>query len=134
MANWYGLGRTNYFKVKDREAFDQMLETYGLEPIVLTEDERGIVLSGWGFTDDGDLPSWVEHPASGEEIEFWDLIFPFVAQDSVLIYMTAGSEKARYATGSAFAYCNGEMEQITLDEIYSMAEERFGITPTQAAY
>ena len=136
MSNWNGLGRTNYFRVKDRAAFDEMLEVYGLEPILLSENKDGAVaLSGYGYTDDGDVPSWVEHPASGEESEFWDVIQPHIADGEVLVYQTAGHEKARYASGSAMAMMNdGQAIHITIDEIYARAKDHFGIDPTQAAY
>jgi hypothetical protein len=135
MANWYGLGRTNYFHVKDRAAFDNEIKLYGLEDIVIEGKNGSVALSGYGYTDDGDLPSLVENPDNDTEIEFWDFIRPHLADNEVLIYMAAGNEKARYASGYALAMkSEGDMVSISIDDIYILAEREFGVRPSRAEY
>ena len=49
--------------------------------------------------------------------------------------MTSGHQKARFVTGYACAINNKKEEiELGLDDIYEMAQKKFGVTPTRAEY
>jgi hypothetical protein len=133
MANYYGMARTNYFAVKNAMAFLEELENIpDLETAgnsdpnavcLLSESESGWV---WSYYDE----------ESGEDIEVdWEGIFTrHLADNSVAIIMEIGNEKLRYLSGIAVAYNNkGETREVSLDNIYTLAEE-LGTTITRATY
>lgn len=137
MANWYGLGRTNYVRVRDRAALDSWIEQIGVSVEIFEKGDL-IALSGYE-SDDGDLPSWYEDE-DGEEHD--DFLGEFVADhlhpEDVLVYMSCGAEKARYASGHASAYMVGKpIVFINLDDIYGIAAKAFEVPAgsiTQATY
>ena len=142
MANWDGLDRTNYFRVKDRDAFlafnarcsgvtlcwqgDELAEPSAVPPPEATAFAF--------YADDGE--GWPSYDSEGEEMEpdFVSQLIEHVADDDVIVFVSAGYEKARYATGVASAYHKGECVQISINDIYAKAKEAFGIEPTTAEY
>lgn len=132
MANWYGTARSNYFKVKDAEAFKVWAAQF--DAIELWDDERGF---GLGDTDEGYWPSSVYNDETGEDrdIDFVHELSEHLTEDSVAVLMSAGAEKLRYITGYAVAVNHkGELVEVSLDDIYELATAKFGITPTSATY
>jgi len=129
MANYYESARSNYFKVKDAEAFKKAMEPYSLETahekddlFCLLGDEGGF--SWWNSDDDTDA----------DPVE---LIAPHLADNEVCILMAAGAEKLRYISGYATAFNNQKrIVQICLDDIYNLARKEFGAEAniTQAEY
>jgi hypothetical protein len=125
VANYYESSRTNYFLVKDIEAFKTRLELFtalevkvekmnGKDYVCLLNDNE----NGFPFEAYDDI--------LGEYVEIdWEGIFSEHLQDgSVAIVMGAGAEKLRYIHGYAVAFNNkGETEQIHLVDIYKMAEK-----------
>jgi len=122
MANYYASCRTNYFKVKDVNAFQADIESIpGIDVIVgsesiciLGDDPDG---AGW--------PAWIHDEETGEDIEidFFQEVAKHLADGEVAIFMEAGAEKLRYITGFALAINNkGEMETISLQNIYDLAK------------
>jgi hypothetical protein len=120
MANFYAACRTNYFKVKDDDAFiAAMSEIPGLDVgnsddgfYILGDDPDG---AGW--------PNWVQDD-EGNEIEI-DLpleVSKYLADGEVAIFMESGAEKLRYIVGYAVAInSQGEQVSIGLNDIYDMA-------------
>lgn len=127
MANYEMTARTNYFKVKDEEAYKEFLgRFYGLEDIVSSEDKdlHCIIF-------DESLPDEDENE---EEVSFLSELSKYLADGWVLVYMESGHEKHRYVTGFATAINNkGETRHISLESIYSLANE-LGDNVTEAAY
>ena len=125
MANYYESSRTNYFLVKDIEAFKTRLELLtalevkvekmnGKDYVCLLNDNE----NGFPFEAYDDI--------LGEYVEIdWEGIFSQHLQDgSVAIIMGAGAEKLRYIHGYAVAFNNkGETEQVHLVDIYKIAEK-----------
>jgi hypothetical protein len=133
MANYYGMARTNYFAVKDAQAFLAEIENIpdlqldgNSDPqsvCILSESESGWV---WSYYDE----------ETGEDTEVdWEGIFTrCLADGSVAIIMEIGNEKLRYLSGIAVAYNNkGETRDVSLDNIYTLAEE-LGENITRATY
>jgi len=125
VANYYESSRTNYFLVKDIEAFKTRLELLtalevkvekmnGKDYVCLLNDNE----NGFPFEAYDDI--------LGEYVEIdWEGIFSQHLQDgSVAIIMGAGAEKLRYIHGYAVAFNNkGETEQVHLVDIYKIAEK-----------
>lgn len=133
MANYYGQARSNYFAVKDSEAFLEEMEQYSAEVIVKETD--GLTLYGFIDTDDNGGGCIVQ-VKDGEYVEVdWNEVFQrHLADGWVAIIMETGSEKYRYLVGTATAYNNkGDIEFISLDEIYSLATN-IGENFTRAEY
>jgi hypothetical protein len=129
MANYYGVARTNYFKVKDLDGLKKALEPFSLK---LCGKEGFVAL----LDDHGDGGGWPNFALTedGEDIEFDATVHicPFMEDDQVLVIMEAGHEKYRYVNGWAEAYnAKGERVGITLDDIYAKAAEAFGV-PVQS--
>jgi hypothetical protein len=124
MANYYESARTNYFQVKDIDAFkEELKDVKSLDIIVehrnlkdyvclLADSENGFA---WDYYDE----------AQEDYVEIdWDGIFTkHLVDGSVAIIIGAGAEKLRYVSGYAFAFNNkGETKRIALDDIYKLAE------------
>lgn len=138
MANYYCTARTNYFRVKDADAFNKWIEQFsGLETIVHeTEGTVGVLF------DDG-VPNcrWeTEKDTDGNEndvdveVDFMDELAEHLADNEVAILQEAGAEKLRFINGYAIAINNKkETKQINLDDIYALAKE-LGSNITKAEY
>jgi hypothetical protein len=124
MANYYESARTNYFLVKDIDAFKKELEMVkSLEVCVEHKNLKDYVClladseSGFAFDYyDDSLEDYIEID--------WEGIFKkHLQDDSVAIIIGSGSEKLRYIRGYAFAFNNkGETKFLSLDDIYEMAK------------
>lgn len=123
MANFYGSCRTNYFTVKDPDAFiaamapipsiDVVRETHD-SFLILGDDPDGGTWPAFVWDDDGDET----------EIDLMTIVSEHLIDGEVAIFMEAGAEKLRYITGCAVAINNkGEVKAIGLQDIYNLAKE-----------
>lgn len=117
MTNYYATGRTNYFAVKDAEAFKAEIDGMktGLQVVsqkspegltlvgLLSEDESGFV---WNWND----PKTEEW----EEIDWTELFARHLQDDWVAIIMETGAEGLRYVSGIALAF-NSKGGTIAID-------------------
>lgn len=136
MANYIGQGRSNYFRVKDADAFRAEFEQYGVEIIERAVD--GEILYGFIDTDgDGGGLSWSrynEETEDFEDIDYLDAVSKHLAEGEVCIIIETGSEKYRYLNGVAYAVnSKGESKVVSLTDIYEQAKE-LGSNITQAQY
>ena len=134
MANFYGTARTNYFKVKDVDAFKAWIETL---PSIQLIEKNGEFAFYSICPDSGTFPSsvWDEESEDFVDIDLVLELAKHLTEDSIAVLMEAGAEKVRYINGWAVAVNHkGQIENIWLDDIYSKAEQRFGIKPTRAEY
>lgn len=137
MANYYGTARTNYFAVKDAEAFKNEMAEISVNVIEQAHPTEGTL---YGFLDadpDGGGMPWEKLDEDSDEyIEIdWAGLFSRHLKDGwVAVMMEAGAEKYRYLTGYAVAYNNkGESRTINLSDIYKVALE-IGTEITHAEY
>lgn len=136
MATWQGLSRSNYFRVKNDEAFKADMATTHAVVVVHGKLEHAGKFAVYA-NEDGDWPSdrYDEVSDSYHEVDFVEVLQGHLADGEVCVLMTAGHEAARYATGYAQAFRNaGEVVEVSLDDIYAKAREAFGITPNAATY
>ena len=144
MANWYGTARSNYFRVKDEEAFKKdMADLAGVdvgerEEPGETAVRRFAIFDGYG--DGWPTPTRDLFDAEGdrvgeEEVDLFDFVASHLAEGSVAIFMESGSEKQRYVTGFALAINHlGKTISVDLDDIYDKVEEAGWPKPTRASY
>lgn len=135
MANYYESARSNYFFVKDIEAFKAELNGSGLE---VSTKKIGDLTQVCLLADIEQTGAFFElyDPETFESIELdWADIFKrHLADNQVAIIMGAGAEKLRYINGWAEAYNNkGESRVINLGDIYKLAQE-LGSEITRAEY
>lgn len=141
MANYYGQGRTNYFAVKDAEAFKDEMANYPVE-VITTEGENGVTLYGlldsnsdgggwdWSYVaeledEDGEI---VE---TDLEIDWVEVFARHLVDGWVAILMETGAEKYRYLSGYALAVnSKGESREINLSRDIDKLAREIGETVT----
>jgi hypothetical protein len=125
MADWYGTARSNYFRVKDVDAFRKLCKLWNITFIIDGSNPARV-----GFlchNNNGGLPDYrYEDSESGEEFDFDDFLSELAAllmDDEVAVMVEAGAEKMRYVTACAIAInSKGDKCSISLDEIYERAK------------
>ena len=145
MANYSGVGRTNYFAVKDGQAFVADMLELPVE-VITREDENGETLYGlMDANPDGGGWEWsrvIETEAEDGEMDYtdvdidWsDILASHLKDGWVAILMETGAEKYRYMMGYAIAInSKGETREVNLDrEIMRLAEE-LGSNMTGVSY
>ena len=140
MSNFNGTARSNYFRVKNAEAFvEAMLALPGVGVWTKT-GEDGVVRHAVSSEDcdTGTWPTTGYNDETDEEIEY-DMpteIAPHLMDGEVCVLMEAGAEKLRYISGWAVAFDNTDRPcvYVSLGDIYAKAEEAFGAKPTEAIY
>ena len=146
MANYYGNGRSNYFKVKDMAAFLEWLDTRapGMEVasrhMVDKKRERELLAEDptqeiclLAETEDGDYPSWIYNEEDGddEEVDFIGELSKHLLEETgnVFIWQHVGNEKLRYVSGYAIAITHdGKTFQVSIRDIYDKVCEELDIT------
>ena len=137
MATYTSTARTNYFRVKDVDAFNKWIKQFtGLDKIV--HETQGTV----GILFDDGVPNvrWETELIEGEEIEseveidFMEELSLHLADEEVAVLQECGSENLRYVNGYAIAVNNkGERREISINKIYDLAKE-LGSKITRAEY
>jgi hypothetical protein len=132
MANYCSSARTNYFRVKDVDAFNawakEYEDNYRVE-VVDKEDTFAIL-----FDSESGIPTSREVDGDYDDIDFMDELSKHLADDEVAILHEAGAEKLRYINGFAIAINNkAERRVVSLDDIYTFAKE-LGKNVTLAQY
>lgn len=134
MANWNGTARSNYFRVKDKDAFREALKPYEIRVWDSTYDTTLVAIA----SEDGDTGDWCCYDDDMNEIPIWELVAPHLQDGQVAVFLSAGAEKMRYITGSAMAVTNkGEPVGVYLSDIYNKAAAFFGVpmeSITDASY
>lgn len=120
MANYECAVRTNYFHVKDEEAFRKLMEgivsEYGIE-LFEKNDPEGEKLFGFGSY--GSLygickDSEEDDDEYDEEEVLYQKLQSCVAEDDAVIILTAGNEHLRYVTGDAVCITHDKIEYLDL--------------------
>lgn len=121
MATYQEFGRSNYVKVKNKDAFKEFLDLFsGLD---LIEDDDGRV----GFLAHDGLPFdlVVDHETGEDDhIDFIGELAGHLADGEVAIVEVIGWEKMRYLNAYATAV-NSKQDVVTVDisDIYPLAKE-----------
>lgn len=78
MANYYGQARTNYFAVKDEQAFREDIKNYPVELIERKNEETGETLFGFldASSDGAGLDNFIWNEETDEDVEIvWEDLF-----------------------------------------------------------
>ena len=135
MANETGFARTNYFRVKDQDAFRQFVESCAGEVTIVTKDKDASLIAL--LASEGYWPSTRIDEETDEEqdIVFLDEVANHLADGQICIVMEAGFCGGRYCYGEATAFDNaGRQTNVSLADIYAAAERKFAITGGRAEY
>jgi hypothetical protein len=140
MANYYSIGRTNYFAVKNLDLFKEEIDKISnmsipVEVCEKTKDGKNLV--GLLFPE-GTYNSYYDDDTDDDitfDVAVWtQIIKEHLEDDWVCVIQEIGWEKLRYLTGYAIAFNNtGVIDRTDLDEIYE-AGEHLGKYCTQATY
>jgi len=126
MANYYAKARSNYFKVKDKEKFEDFCNRLNVE-MIEREDQVGFICTL--DPDCGSLPWSIYDETLDDHVEY-DLlqgISEHLQEGEVAVLQEAGHEKFRYVTGVAFAVnWKGEVAYVNINDIYKKAQEELG--------
>lgn len=133
MANYYGMGRTNTFAVKDVAALKDALELHDFEVLDRETDGTGQRGQVSIFVNDpdgvGEWARWIETD-DGEDDELFvpDMIAPHLRDGEVAVFQHVGHEKQRYLTGYAVAvHSDGRQISIALDDVIVQAKQQWGV-------
>lgn len=133
MANWYGASRSNYFKVKDTEEFENFLDQFGGIEYHSEEDESYCIIA-----EEGCWPSSIYNEETDEYEDYDDFfqdLSSHLLDDQVCIIVTSGHEKMRYITGDAYAInSKGQELSININSIYDMVRKAWNVEPSLAEY
>jgi hypothetical protein len=132
MANYEATARSNYFRVRDAKAFEEFVDSLGVEAVpdsegryaILDRDGTGLPASRYSI----EAGEWVD-------VDFVALLSEHLPDREVAILMEVGHEGSRYISGHAIALNNeGKVVQLNLSDIYGLALKEFGVEPARAEY
>jgi len=121
MANYYGQARTNYFRVKDAEAFIAEMSTLPVQVITHEDEEAGDTF--YGFMDDSQdgaglsWSTWDDETDEDIEINWIDVLQRHVAPGWSAILMEVGSEKYRYFNAYAVVVTESGHKELNLEDL-----------------
>ena len=128
MANYHCTIRTNYFHVKDEEAFRELMSrAYGSEDnlqLFESADKNGKTVFGFGVyggiagvrNADADEDDDVDDTAYDE---FIAELQKCIADDGAIIILESGNEKLRYIVGSATIITSNDHSYLNITSIAS---------------
>jgi hypothetical protein len=134
MANHEGIGRTNYFRVRDPESFRAAIATLSGVSLETEPEGRFCLLSdnpdggGWSVTaapaDDTDADLDSLDPSEEEPLDLAEFLAGHLAEGEVAIIIESGHEQHSYCSGWALAVnAAGETRRVSLNDIYGLARE-----------
>lgn len=119
MATWIGACRSNWFRVRDRAAFLALLYLFELD-----FDEAD---GAFCFMDSGEGGTPSRFSPDGREIEIFDEIAPYLADNETCILFSVGFENRCYLAGQAVAvHASGAQVSLDLCDIAGRARASFG--------
>lgn len=124
MANYDCVVRTNYFHVKDANAFEEFMNTvYGTDEINIFKKNDMYGFGCYG-TIGGILISDNEDDEEYSYDEFINKLQTHVIEDEAIIIMEAGNEKLRYVLGSVCVITSHKIKYMdTMDLAIDIARE-----------
>jgi len=124
MANYTASSRSNYFRVKDTEAFRKWADNLDLK----VEPNGDDMLMIWSDGENGDWPDFRfnEETDDYDEIAFYEELAEHLVPGEIAILMEVGAEKLRYLCGCAVAIDHeGNMETVSINQIYDKVKTRW---------
>jgi hypothetical protein len=140
MANYYATARSNYFRVKNAQAFEEWCSERNLDCWANSYEGVG---DRYAIAPSADVEAgWPSYDLDEATDEYYEIDLPkelasHLDPRDIAILIEVGSEKLRYLTGEAVAvHASGKTIRISLDDIYDQAILEFegDITITEATY
>jgi hypothetical protein len=151
MGDYCAQTRSNYFRVKDEQQFEEFCKLWGLQIIKShkrtldyiekhdgyyhsVEVEQIDDVPRFGFMLWGCLPKdYLDDAGDFIEKDFLKELGSHLADGEVAVCIEVGSDQMRCMNGAALAVnSNGETVGVFLDEIYELAMQKFGVKPSAA--
>ena len=135
MADWCGTARSNYFRVRDENAFKAWAARLGLECWPCDDNDGSFAIAGEQAS--GGWPTSVDDDGEEglREVDVIRELAAHLADGEIAVLMEIGAEKLRYVTGNAVALDNtGRCVSLRLADIYDLAGAEFGWPPGAAEY
>ena len=124
MATYTAMGRTSYFKVKDENAYQELIKGIP-EYIDLSKDEE----HAFGY--DG-MFTWIDEDGEANIDWFLSQIQELLEDNSVFIAFEIGNEKFRYVTAIGVVVTPKKIKWFDLDEVCTnYAKSRTGLHQIQ---
>jgi hypothetical protein len=129
MANYTATARSNYFAVKDAEAFKEWCATRDLDVWQGSDDNAArFAIAPGAECDCGGWPELMDEDDEPAD-DLCESLAQHLKEGEVAILFELGHEKLRYLVGAATAvHSSGRRIDLTLAEIYTRAREAFGET------
>lgn len=131
MSSWVGTARSNYFRVKNIEAFKAAIATATAGEVNVDESETRMgAVALFSQTEYGDWPSSVYDEKKDEYVDanIEETVIGHLKDGEVAVFKEAGAEKMRYVTGRAVAVNNkGKRVVVDISDIYRLAARRFKV-------
>ena len=136
MADWYGTARSNYFKVRDNEAFKVFMQDLSSMITEYNDADNTWWIRADDYGNGGfDWTVYDENFEPDDSVNAMDELASHLQEGEVAIFLEAGAEKLRYITGNALAIAwTGEITEIDLTDIYELVAKKYGIEPCRAEY
>ncbi len=128
MANYCCATRTNYFRVKDADAFRSFMKTVAADEgnvsVWEKEGNDGNIVFGFGcYGSILGTPVYKDGSDEDDDCGFDDYDFDefvnglseLVAEDDAMIILESGNEKLRYVTGCALVITSTDSEYMEID-------------------
>lgn len=135
MANYYAKARSNYFRVKDRRAFNLWACERNLE--AWEQGDTGLVAIRPDDYEEGGWPSMMLNEKTDEydDVDIPAELSEHLVEGEVAILMEVGWEKLRYLTGHAIAVnAAGDIEHISLHNAIMDKAKTMGTAVTEPLY
>lgn len=136
MADWYGTARSNYFKVRDNEAFKVFMQDLSSMITEYNDADNTWWIRADDYGNGGfDWTIYDEDFEPDDSVNAMDEFASHLQEGEVAIFLEAGAEKLRYITGNALSIAwTGEITEISLDDIYKLVVKKHGVEPCRAEY
>jgi len=132
MANYYATIRTNYFSVKDEDAFRELLQSVSAEDEVhVFEQPQPDGSKKFGFGCYGNIygiPAGSDEDGSEDDMEcFLDALQNLICEDDAIIMTEVGNEKLRYVIGCSTVITSKEIRGVSIpDKALHLVQELLG--------
>lgn len=127
MANYVSTTRTNYFHVKDAEAFRAFMDNVSGDDLELWDekDDKGDTVFAFGC--EGSIYGIQNEDENDDYDLFIKNLQEYIADNDAVILTEAGHEKLRYVTGFATVITSKGIQFLNLDDMaLSKAREMLG--------
>ena len=133
MANFYATSRSNYVIVKDVQAAVDSLKPYDIPIYCHPTNSYAIMLTGCDANGTFNSSYLGESEENYVNLAKW--ASTHLADNQVLVLVSAGAEKLRYVSAWAEAYTwKGEVVTVDLlDTLFSRLQKELGIDPSEVA-